>query len=114
MHDTLLQIENEYDLFNKTIHYAKVYFNNWEKEDFDEFQKFAMENSILYKEDDLKNLMFKPFKIGYEIRVGQENLIALSVVLDIFVKDNDLEQQVCSYYCFYDKQGNMLDDFIDC
>lgn len=112
MYDKLLFFEAEFDLFNETIKKVKKYFLNWKEQFPNDFQKFISENNIhIDSEGNLKNIIFRPFKIGYEIRVAQENIIALSVVLDIFVKNND--SPICSYYCYYNEKGIMIDDFID-
>lgn len=112
MYNKLLAIEAEFDLFNETMKRAKEYFLHWKEELPNDFQKFMSENKIHIDLDgNFKNLVFRPFKIGYEIRVAQENIVAISVVLDIFVGNN--ESPVCSYYCYYDKKGTMFDNFID-
>jgi len=113
MYDELLSIEAKFDLFNETIKRVKEYFLSWKEELPNDFYTFISENNIQMDTDsNLKNVVFRPFKIGYEIRVAQENIIAISVVLDIFVENND--SPICSYYCYYDKEGTMIDNFIDC
>lgn len=56
------------------------------------------------------DVRFEVFKVGYEIRLAQENTEVISVALDLmaFVDEEELEV-VCSYYCFYDKNGNFVD-----
>lgn len=112
MYDELLSFEARFDLFTETIKRAKEYFTKWNKEFPTDFQKFISENDISIDLDgNFNNVIFKPFKIGYEIRVAQENIIVISVVLDMFVNNED--SSICSYYCYYDNNGSMFDDFID-
>ena len=54
------------------------------------------------------------FKVGYEIRIAQESIEVISVVLDLLtLVENEETEVACSYYCFYDKNGDVVDDFID-
>lgn len=112
MYDELLSFETKFDLINETSKMVTQYFLNWKKQFPEDFQKFISENNIhIDSNGNLNNVIFKPFKIGYEIRVAQENIVAFSVVLDIFVKSDD--SPICSYYCYYNDKGIMFDDFIE-
>ena len=49
-----------------------------------------------------------------EIRIAQESIEVISVVLDLLtLVENEETEVACSYYCFYDKNGDVVDDFID-
>lgn len=85
MYDELLSIEAKFDLFNETIKRVKEYFLSWKEELPNDFYTFISENNIQMDIDsNLKNVVLRPFKIGYEIRVAQENIIAISVVLGMY------------------------------
>ena len=115
MFKKLMHLSNEFDLVNQTVEYAKQFFINWKNEFPEEFKEYlipyGLENEL---PEDFSRIKFEVFKIGYEIRTGQENLEALSVVLDLIVYcAGEMDGKLCSYYCYYDKNGKFIDDFID-
>lgn len=115
MYKDLIQLSKEFDLEKQTIENAKQFFRNWKKEFPEEFKEYLLPYGL--EKDlptDFSKINFCVFKIGYEIRLGQENIEALSVVLDLETTYNEYDNfNLCSYYCYYDKQGNFIDDFID-
>lgn len=115
MQEELLKIIEDRDLINKTVINAKKYIQEWEIEQPTEFQiffsKYNLQNIISKRFADVK---FEVFKVGYEIRIAQESIEVISVVLDLLtLVENEETEVVCSYYCFYDKNGDVVDDFID-
>ena len=115
MQEELLKIIEDGDLINKTVINAKKYIQEWEIEQPTEFQiffsKYNLQNIISKSFTDVK---FEVFKVGYEIRIAQESIEVISVVLDLLTLVENGETEVaCSYYCFYDKNGDVVDDFID-
>ena len=58
---------------------------------------------------EISDFEFKVALVRYEIRLFQENMEAISVIVDV----NAYEKLPIHYYCFFDMCGKMIDEFVD-
>ena len=116
MKDSLIKLSEDYNLIERTIEYAKVFMKDWkelhEEEFIEFFSEYNLENAL---PDDFSAINFVVLKIRHEVRLIQENLEALQVVMDLttFDPEDNHEYTVCTYCCYYDMNGEFMDDFID-
>lgn len=115
MYKELNHICNNYDLVKQTIEHAKqdlYYFKEENPEEFVEyFTRFNLQDMLPV---DFSMIEFVVFRMGYEIRLAQSNIEVISVAVDL-VRCNavDEHKKICRYYCYYDLNGNYIDDLME-
>lgn len=110
MYTKLSKIVKKFDLMNQSIEAAKQYFFKWKEENPKEWNQYIA--PVDYSDDFLVNisdLKFEAAVVRYEIRLFQENMEAISVLVNVNICDN----MPIHYYCFFDMYGNLIDEFVD-
>ena len=116
MKDSLIKLNKDFNLVDHTIENAKQYIKDWKLEQEEEFIEFFsdynLENVL---PDDFSAVEFDVRRIGYDILLNQEDVEEIFVVLwlNIFDVEDNHETTICSYYCYYDMNGNIIDNYID-
>lgn len=116
MKDSLIKLNEDLNLIERTIENAKIFIKDWKElyaEEFIEFfSKYNLENVL---PDDFSAVNFVTLKIRHEVRLGPDNIEALQVVMDLttYVPEDNREHTLCTYCCYYDMNGEFMDDFID-
>ena len=110
MYTKLYEITKKFDLLNQSLEAAKQYFYRWNKENPTELSEYVIpEDSSTELAVEISDFEFKVALVRYEIRLFQENIEAISVIVDV----NAYEKLPIHYYCFFDMCGKMIDEFVD-
>ena len=116
MKDSLIKLSEDYNLIERSIENAKQYIKDWKLEREEEFIEFFSDYNLEDAlPDDFSAVEFVALKIRHEVRFSPDNLEALQVVILLMTldpEDNHI-RNIFYYFCYYDMNGEFMEDFID-